>query len=104
VSRITLRSFLINEVNRSTYAKPTRLDRTLKGIVGRYSTLLGILSNKENSLESSSYTPNELENLIDYVNRLRVNYYFKRLEYRYSYKAKEFKGKSRNLYFYFYFY
>jgi hypothetical protein len=95
VFEVTLRSFLLNEVNKSTYVTPTRLDRTLKALINRFTKELKKIPKEESIEEESSYfRANDLYTLIDYINKLRIHYFFRRLEYRKREKAKELRSKS----------
>lgn len=65
---------LFKVINKCPIVPSSRLDRTIKGII--------------NNLEKKYK-----DNLIIYLNKLRIIYYLKRLTYRNLNKAKEYKGK-----------
>lgn len=68
--------FLISRVINSCSIVPSsRLDGTIKAIINYYRA-------REDWI------------LIDYLNKIRIIYYIKRLEYRDSNKARDLKGKS----------
>lgn len=78
-SSLTIRDFTIKFINRCPIIRSSRLDRTLKALI--------------NSFSSSNY----LEE-IDYLNKLRVIYYLKRLEYKDYELASKYKSKSTTMY------
>lgn len=71
---IDTKYFLLNVINNCSIIPSSKLDRTIKGII--------------NSLEGEYK-----EDLLSYLNKLRIIYYLKRLEYKDSKKAKEYKDK-----------
>lgn len=75
----SLKDFIILIVNNCPLVSSSRLDKTIKAIINFY---------------NSKVKEIETEDLIIYLNKIRVIYYFKRLEYKDKNKAKEFKGKS----------
>lgn len=78
-SSFTLKSFLISYINKSSIVLSTRLDKTIKALINSYS-----------KKEETSYSTSRI---INYLNKLRVVYFFRRLDYKDSNKAKELKSK-----------
>ena len=74
-STLTSTSFIKRFINNCPIVKSTRLDKTIKAIINNYSL--------KGNIE-----------LINYLNKLRIIYYLKRLEYKDSTKAKAYKGIS----------
>lgn len=74
-STINTKYFLLKVVNKCPIVPSSKLDRTIKAII--------------NSLEEEYK-----EDLLPYLNKLRIIYYLRRLEYKDSKKAKEYKDKS----------
>lgn len=75
---IDIKYFLLKVINFCSIVASSKLDRTIKRII--------------NSLEEDYK-----EDLLSYLNKLRIIYYLKRLEYKDSKKAKEYKDKSISL-------
>lgn len=75
LSIIDSKTFLLRIVNNCPLVPSSKLDRTIKGII--------------NNLEERTK-----EDLTLYLNKLRIVYYLKRLEYRAPKKAREYRGKS----------
>lgn len=73
-SPLTLRDFIIKFVNKCPIIRSTRLDRTLKALINNY--------NRKNDLE-----------ITDYLNKIRIIYYLKRLEFRNNTLALKYKSK-----------
>jgi len=71
------RGFITLYVNNCPLVKSSRLDKTIKATINYYKT----------TLKDIDYS-----NFINYLNKLRVVYYLKRLEYRDREKAREYKG------------
>ena len=78
---LDIKDFITRFINNCSIVKSSRLDKTIKAIINSY--LKKNLEEKYNSL-------------INYLNKIRVIYYLKRLEYRDSNKVKELKGKLTN--------
>lgn len=78
-SIIDTKYFLLNVINNCSIVPSSKLDRTIKAII--------------NSLEEEYK-----EDLLSYLNKLRIIYYLRRLEYKDSKKAKEYKDKSNPFY------
>lgn len=72
---IDTKYFLLRIINNCSIVPSSKLDRTIKAII--------------NSLEEEYK-----EDLLPYLNKLRIIYYLRRLEYKDSRKAKEYKDKS----------
>ena len=75
---LDIKYFITRFINNCSIVKSSCLDKTIKAIINTYL--------KNNSKE-------KYNSLIDYLNKIRVIYYLKRLEYRDSKKVKELKGK-----------
>jgi hypothetical protein len=73
----TLKDFIINFINNSPKVFSSRLDKTLKAIINNYLSL-----NKENDYNI----------FITYLNKLRIIYYLKRLEYKDKVEERYLKG------------
>ena len=71
---IDIKYFLLRIINNCSIVPSSKLDRTIKAII--------------NSLEEEYK-----EDLLPYLNKLRIIYYLKRLEYKDSKKVKEYKDK-----------
>lgn len=72
---LNLKGFIITFINNCPIVKSSRLDSTIKAIINNYSN-------------------NPYYNIfIPYLNKIRIIYYLKRLEYKDKTKAKEYKGK-----------
>lgn len=69
----TPRDFITKFINKCFIVKPSRLDKTIKAII-------------------NNYTKDDNPKVINYLNKLRIIYYLKRLEYKDSNKAKSYKG------------
>ena len=78
---LDIKDFITRFINNCSIVKSSCLDKTIKAIINSYL--------KKNSEE-------KYNSLINYLNKIRVIYYLKRLEYRDSNKAKELKGKLTN--------
>lgn len=76
-STLDTRGFITLYVNNCPLVKSSRLDKTIKATINHYNT----------TLKGIDYS-----NFISYLNKLRVVYYLKRLEYRDKGKAREYKG------------
>jgi len=76
---ITLNSkeFISRFINKCFIVKSSRLDKTIKAIINIY-------SKEENR-----------EDIINYLNKIRIIYYLKRLEYKDPNKATIYKGNYR---------
>ena len=72
--------FLYKIVNSCSIVPSSKLDRIIKGVI--------------NNLEGENK-----ETLTIYLNKLRIIYYLKRLDYKAPTKAKEYKGKLSLLYY-----
>ena len=70
---LTPYTFIFRFINKCPIVRSSRLDKTIKAIITLYS--------REGNTE-----------LITYLNKLRIIYYFKRLEYLNPIKAKVYKG------------
>ena len=81
------RLFLTTFVNKCSIVKSSRLDKTLKAVINKYS------KREIESLDSSF--------IIGYLNKLRIIYYLKRLEYFNRAKALRYKSKSNSILLYF---
>lgn len=71
---IDTKFFISRVINKCSIVSSSKLDKTIKALI-------------------NNYKARDLDTIIDYLNKLRVIYYLKRLEYRDSLKAKEYKGK-----------
>lgn len=78
-STLDSKLFLTTFVNNCSIVRSSRLDRTLKAVINKYS------KNKLEILDSSF--------IISYLNKLRIIYYLKRLDYFNRAKALRYKGK-----------
>ena len=74
-STLTPRTFALRFINNCPIVKSSRLDKTIKAII-------------------TSYAKDDNTELISYLNKLRIIYYLKRLEYRDPLKARVYKGSS----------
>lgn len=78
MSSITsLKDFILIIINNCSIVSSSRLDKTIKAIINNY-------KDKDKELEVTT--------LITYLNKIRIIYYFKRLEYKNKEKCKEYKG------------
>lgn len=77
-STLNSRLFLTTFVNNCSIVKSSRLDKTLKAVINKYS------KNEIESLDSSF--------LISYLNKLRIIYYLKRLDYFNKAKSLRYRG------------
>ena len=75
---LDIKYFITRFINNYSIVKSSCLDKTNKAIINYY-------LKKE--------PKDNYNSLIDYLNKIRVIYYLKRLEYKDSNKAKELKGK-----------
>lgn len=73
-STLTLKDFTIRFINKCPIIRSTRLDRIFKALINNYSS-------KE-----------DLE-VVDYLNKIRIIYYLKRLEYKNNTLALKYKSK-----------
>ncbi len=69
------RDFIIRFINKCSIVRGSRLDTTIKAII-------------------NSYNKGDREEVVGYLNKLRIVYYLKRLEYKDTAKAKVLKSKS----------
>lgn len=72
---IDVQFFISRVINTCSIVKSSRLDKTIKALINNF-------RNKENLL------------IVEYLNKIRIIYYLKRLEYSNSSKAREYKGTS----------
>lgn len=72
--KLTTKFFITNIINNCPIISSSRLDKTIKAII--------------NNIKIDN-----LEEVVDYLNKLRIIYYLKRLNYKDSSKAKYYKGK-----------
>lgn len=75
------KAFITKFINNCSDVKSSRLDKTIKAIINSY-TKRGLDDSKALFL-------------IDYLNKLRIVYYLKRLDYYNSSKALRLKGSYR---------
>lgn len=73
-STLTIKDFILKFINNCPIVSSTRLDKTIKALINNY--------NSRNLIEE-----------VEYLNKIRVIYYFKRLDYRYPSISKKYKGK-----------
>lgn len=74
-STLTTKDFIKKFINKCFIVKPSRLDKTIKAII-------------------NTYTNDNLDDIIGYLNKIRVIYYLKRLDFKDSRKARTYKSKS----------
>lgn len=72
---ITLKDFTTKFINNCPIVRSSRLDKTIKAII-------------------NTYTKEDNYDYINYLNKIRIIYYLKRLEYKNPTKAKTYKGKD----------
>ena len=72
-STLTTKDFIIKYINNCSIVSSTRLDKTIEVLITKY--------NNRNLLK-----------VVDYLEELRVIYYFNRLEYKDSSIYKKYKG------------
>ena len=72
-STLTTKSFLIKFVNKCSIVRSSRLDKTIKALINKYKS-------------------RGLEEIVEYLNKIRVIYYLKRLEYKNPALSKRYKG------------
>ena len=65
-------------INSCSIVSSSKLDKTIKALI-------------------NNYRDKRLDRIVDYLNKIRIIYYLKRLEYRDLPKAKEYKGILFNL-------
>ena len=70
---ITIKTFIRSFINTYSKVPSSRLDRTLKALI-------------------NTFTKESREDIVDYLNKIRIIYYLKRLEYKDSALAKTYKG------------
>lgn len=78
-STLDSRLFITTFINKCPIVKSSRLDKTIKAIINSYS------KNELEILDSSF--------LISYLNKLRIIYYLKRLDYYNRAKSLRYRGK-----------
>lgn len=83
-STLDLKTFTTRFINTCPVVKSSRLDKTIKAIINKYSS-----KEEEEEIEASF--------LIEYLNKLRIIYYLKRLSYYNKKKATRLKSKSLSL-------
>lgn len=76
---LDLKYFITRFINNCPIVKSSRLDKTIKAVINNYIRL------NSNDIYSD---------FIIYLNKIRVIYYLKRLEYKDINKTKEYKGQS----------
>lgn len=74
-------SFITNIINKEKTIASTKLDKSLKAIINTYNSKL----NNSNPSFDFIY-------IVNYINKIRIAYYIKRLEYYNNSKAIEYKG------------
>lgn len=74
MSTLTTREFIIKFVNKCPIVYSTRLDKTIKALINKY--------NKKDLVEE-----------VDFLNKIRIVYYIRRLDYRDPSLSKKYKGK-----------
>ena len=72
-STIDSRFFISRIINYCPIVKSSRLDKTLKALI-------------------NSYKEKDARDIVEYLNKIRIIYYLKRLEYKDTIKAKNYKG------------
>ena len=70
---ITIKTFIRSFINTYSKVPSSRLDRTLKALI-------------------NTFTKESREDIVDYLNKIRIIYYLKQLEYKDSALAKTYKG------------
>lgn len=74
-STLTTRDFIIKFINKCSIVRPSRLDKTIRALINTY-------NNKG------------IEYLVEYLNKIRVIYYLKRLDYYNPSLSINYKSKA----------